>query len=200
MKMVEITNRAIMNELEKLNARLERAEKTLEKKRAAAEKLGVANWTNEDHAEYMKTVPVDENGWILDKVAIKKRGAWFDLSCAEEDVKEAKERIENAERRLEKSDAAVEEYRKEVEAIEDLKRKEELFKKNFEQEQKEWAKDGITLTARYTGITPNGKRFCIEGNNGFTNRSRHCFTLYIDGKTIFTSGEFWRAYGVIKRS
>ncbi len=199
MKMVEITNRAIMNELEKLNARLERAEKALEKKRAAAEKIGVADWSWEEWNAFMQTVET-KNGWIVNKEDVKKNGAWSDLWGAKRDIKDIKEQIANAERRLAKSEAAVEKYHKEVEAIEDLKRKEELFKLEFEKEQKEWAKDGITLTARYTGITPNGKRFWIEGNNGFTNRSRHCFTLYIDGKTIFTSGEFWRAYGVIKRS
>ena len=69
----------------------------------------------------------------------------------------------------------------------------------FEKEQKQWAKDGITLEARYYGTTPNGKRFYIERNNGVTFRSMHCFTLTIDGETIFTSGEFWRAYAEIKR-
>ena len=199
MKMVEITNRAIMNELEKLNARLQRAEKALEKKRAAAEKIGVADWSWEDWYAFMQTVET-KNGWIVNKEDVKKNGAWSDLWGAERDIKDIKEQIANAERRLAKSEAAVEEYHKEVEAIEDLKRKEELFKLEFEKEQKEWAKDGIKLVSRYTGETPSGKWFQIEGNNGFTNRSRHCFTLYIDGKTIFTSGEFWRAYGVIKRS
>ena len=39
MKMVEIKHRSIMNELNKLNARLERAEKALSKKQAIAEKM-----------------------------------------------------------------------------------------------------------------------------------------------------------------
>ena len=101
---------------------------------------------------------------------------------------------------LDKAEAELNAYHEEVERIEDLKKKEELFKLEFEQEQKEWAKDGITLKGRYYGTTPQGKKFWIEGNNGFTRRSLHCFTLTIDGETIFTSGEFWRAYGVIKNS
>ena len=54
--------------------------------------------------------------------------------------------------------------------------------------------------SRYNGFTPSGKRFTIYGNSGVTIRSRHCYTLYIDGKVIFTSGEFWRCYLNIKNS
>ena len=138
MKMIEITSRSIMAELEKLNTRLEKAQARLVKKSTAAEK------------------------------------------------------------RLAKADEKVAEYRAQVEAMEDLKSKEELQKLEFEQEQKEWAKDGITLEYRYTGKTPKGETFLIAGNNGYTERSLHCVTLYIGGETIFTSGEFWRAYAVIK--
>ena len=90
-------------------------------------------------------------------------------------------------------------YHKEVQKITDLKEREKLMQAEFEKEQKQWAKDGITLEERYYGTTPNGKRFYIERNNGVTFRSMHCFTLTIDGETIFTSGEFWRAYSEIKR-
>lgn len=201
MKQIEISFRASANELDKLSTRLERAEKALAKKRAAAEKAGVAEWTADDRRAYMETVPTTENGWILDKEAGKKNGAWFDLYSAKRDVEEINGKIERAVKRFEKVEEKVQQYRAEVEAINDLKKKEELFKKEFEEEQKEWAKDGIVLNDRYDGITPSGKRFSIYGNSGMTMRSRHCFTLTIEGKgVVFTSGEFWRAYGIIKKS
>lgn len=200
MKMVEITYRSNMNELNKLNARLERQEKALAKKLAIAEKEGVADWTRADHRAWLDTVETTDMGRIINKADIKKNGAWFDLFGARMDVEETKKSIERAESRLDKAVEKLEEYRAEVAEIDDLKAKEELWKLEFEQEQKEWAKDGITLEDRYTGRTPSGKKFSIWGNNGFTHRSWHCFTLYIDGEVIFTSGEFWRAYGVIKNS
>ena len=200
MKMVEIKHRSIMNELNKLNARLERAEKTLAKKQALAEKMGVSEMTNDEHREWLNTVETTDMGWIVNKADQKKNGAWYDLHSAKRDVEDIKGQIERAEKRFEKAEESLKEYREEVERIASLKEKEALWKAEFEQEQKEWAKDGITLESRYTGLTPQGKRFLIYGNNGFTVRSLHCFTLYIDGQTIFTSGEFWRAYGVIKNS
>lgn len=39
------------------------------------------------------------------------------------------------------------------------------------------------------GKTKSGKGFTLEGNRGFTNRSRYCYTLTIEGiGCIFTSG------------
>lgn len=199
MKRVEIKFTAIANELEKLTARLERAEKRLEKKMAKAEKLGVSNWTRDDRDAWIKTIEMD-NGWIVNKKDIEINGAWFELICAKSDVEDIKRSIEKTEARLAKADAEVEAYHKEIEEVEDLKKKEELRKLEFEAEVKEWKKDGITLEARYYGYTPSGKRFYIHGNSGMTIRSRHCVTLIIDGDTIFTSGEFWRAYNAIKNS
>lgn len=201
MKMVEISYRSISNELLKLNARLERAQKALEKKQAKAEKLGVADMDNDAHREWLKTVETTDMGWIVNKKDQQMNGAWFDLYSAQEDVKEVERLIANAEKRFDKAEEKVEAYHRELEEEADLKAKEELMKKEFEAEQKEWAKDGITLERRYHGITPNGKRFSIEGNSGWTNRSRHCFTLYLEGQgVVFTSGEFWRAYGVVKNN
>lgn len=199
MKRIEITYRSNLNELDKLNAKLERAEKNLEKKRAAAEKMGVAEWSVNEWRAWMDTVET-ENGWILNKEDVKKNSAFDGLWCAERDLEEVKEAIERAEKRFAKIEKKLDEYRAEVEKIEDLKMKEELWKLEFEQEQKEWKKDGITLEGRYYGTTPSGKRFTIVRNWGFTKRSLHCYTLTVDGKTVFTSGEFWRAYGDIKNN
>lgn len=199
MKRVEITYRSVSNEMDKLNKRLERAVKSYEKKLAKAEKLGVADWTNADRREWLNTVPT-ENGWIVNKEDVKKNGAWFDMDMAKSEIERVKEDIAHAEKRLAKAEVEYEEHIKEVEAITDLKQKEQLQTLEFEAEKKEWLKDGITLEGRYYGITPNGKHFNIYGNNGYTLRSRHCFTLVIEGDIIFTSGEFWRAYGVVKNS
>ena len=117
-----------------------------------------------------------------------------------DDVQEIKEKIERAERNLAKAENELEAYREEVAKIEDLKQKEALWKAEFEEEQKVWAKDGIKLEGRYYGTTPKGKRFNIYRNSTCTDRGIHCFTLYIDGETIFTSGEFWRAYAKVKNN
>ena len=203
MKRVEITYRSEANELGKLNARLERAEKTLAKKLANAEKYGVAEWTVEQHSEWLKTVDT-ENGWLVNNEDINRNGAWYDLISAEREVEDIKDRMQKAERRFEKAREELLDYLDKVTMIEDLKKREELIKQEFEQEQKVWAKDGITLTGRYMGVTPKGKRFWIERNNGWTERSWHCWTLTFasDGKayTVFTSGEFWRAYLYIKNN
>ena len=50
------------------------------------------------------------------------------------------------------------------------------------------------------GTTPNGKRFVVYINNGWTDRSRYCFTLRINGNTLFTSGTFQKAYATIVRT
>ncbi len=200
MKMVEITYNKEVKELEKLNARLERAKKAYEKKLETAKKYGVENWTVDDRHKWLETVETTENGFIVNKSDIKINSAWFDMVCAEDEVKDLEKSIEKAEKRFEKAEIKLDEYHKEVKKIADLKEREKLMQAEFEKEQKQWAKDGITLEARYYGITPNGKRFYIERNHGETFRSLHCFTLTIDGETIFTSGEFWRAYIEIKRS
>lgn len=50
----------------------------------------------------------------------------------------------------------------------------------------------------FKGVTANGKRWTLEGNNGWTERSRYCGTLYIEGEgTIFTSGRLDRAFDYI---
>lgn len=201
MKRVEITFTKYQKELEKLNARLERAEAAYEKKLAIARKYGVENWTSEDRRAWSETVETTPTGFFINKEDEKINMAWWNLTCAESEIEDIKGAIERAEKRLEKAEAEVSKYYAELDKIQDMKDKEALMQAEFEQEQKEWAKDGITLEGRYYGLTPTGKRFVIYGNNfGFTDRSLHCFTLRIDGKTIFTSGEFWRAYAVVKKN
>lgn len=196
-KMVEIKAMAIIKELAKLEARLERAEKALVKAEAKVEKLG-CKWTYEEREEWLKTIEI-VNGWIVNKEDVEKNGAFREWRSALYDIKDYKEQIEKAERRLEKAEEKVEIEKAKEAALEDAKAKEARWEAEFEEEQKEWAKDGIKLEKRYSGMTPKGKYFNILGNSGFSTRSMHCFTLYINYEVIFTSGEFWRAYAEIKK-
>lgn len=43
--------------------------------------------------------------------------------------------------------------------------------------------------SRIFGITPEGKKWYAEANHyGWTDRTKHCFTLFINGEMVFTSG------------
>lgn len=200
MKRVELTFAKYQKELEKLNSQLERAKKAYEKKYANAVKYGVEDWTSEDRNNWVQTTERTPSGFFINREDEKKGAAWWDLILAKEAVKDIEDKIIRAEARLEKSENEVKKYYNDLDRINDLKAKEEFSKKQFEEEQREWAKDGITLEGRYYGNTPTGKHFEIYSNRGFTDRSRHCFTLWINGRTIFTSGEFWRAYAIIKNN
>lgn len=196
--MVEIKFRSICKDLEKLHNQLERAEKRLVKAEAKAKKMNAEFETHEAYRAWIESVPTD-GGWIINKEDVERNGAYRELTSARYDIKDLTERIEKAERRFQTAQEKMEDQRKAIQIIEDQKKKEELMKLEFEEEQREWAKDGITLEERYWGRTPKGLKFFIERNNGYTERSWHCFTLYIDGEVIFTSGEFWKAYAIIMK-
>lgn len=200
MKRAEISYRAEVKEMEKLEKQLERRIKALEKAQAKAEKLGVAEWTNEERNAWLQTVET-EGFLIKNKADIDKNGAWFSLFGAKRDLQETEQAIEKCKARLEKKEEA---YTSCLNDQTEYEKREDLIKETLEEMAKEWAKDGITLEGiRYGfyGKTPQGKSFVIYRNSyGYTRRSLHCFTLKIDGQTIFTSGLFWRAYGVIKNS
>lgn len=52
----------------------------------------------------------------------------------------------------------------------------------------------INVGRSNTGVTKSGKKFFWEGNNGLTERSRYCGSLYIEGVgTVFTSGTITKA-------
>ena len=176
---------SINKELEKLNKSKERLEKALEKKTAEAEKQNI----NITEAEWFA---MRDNTDITEK----QYAAYIDLYGARRDLKDVLKRIEKVSRRKEDSETAVK-------TAYEKKTAEEIERQKAE-EIAEWAKDGITvedMSSNFVyGKTPKGKKFCIYGNNGMTERSRHCFTLTIDGETIFTSGEFYRAYRTVKNS
>lgn len=201
MRISEIQYRAEVKEWEKLQARLERQKKALEKAEAKAEKYGVKDWTRADYRAWIETVEVNESYFIKNKADQDKNGAWFDLGMKRDAVEDTEKSIARCEARLEKKMETFEKDTAEREELEKVTGKEELMKLSFEQEKKEWLKDGIILEDRYSGFTPQGKHFIIYGNNfGMTKRSLHCYTLRIAGETIFTSGLFWRCYSVVKNS
>lgn len=209
--MMEKKAESIRKELEKLNARLARQQAKLSKKSAAAEKVG-ATCTREEWYAGMREAYTAE-----------QKNAWFELDCAFDDVAETERQIANAETRLAKVTCKVEAQQEananEAAEIERVNKIETRFL-TFEQmvanrtrakeEYEEWLsefkaecmKDGIKIeeaTANYfSGWTKGGKRFRMEGNNGWTERSFHCYTLRIAGETIFTSGEFLTGYRYLK--
>ena len=80
------------------------------------------------------------------------------------------------------------------------------YDKLFEKLSKVWLQYGdkalamnyTDLGSRKKGITPNGKTWILDMNCGWTERSRHCGTLYIEGEgTIFTSGTIAKAFEYI---
>lgn len=178
----ELKAKSINTELEKLNARRDRNIKTLEKKAAIAEKFGM-NVTREEWFELREEATPDQSA------------AYLNLSIARGELEDTEHRIATLSRNAEKVQRTV---TARAEAIS----KEEAERRAAE-EIKRWADDGITvkhMTSNFiVGETPKGEFFRIEGNNGFTERSRHCFTLQIGKETVFTSGEFYRAYAIIKR-
>ena len=198
MKRVEMSFYKEQKELDKLYAQLERAKKSYEKKLTVAVKYGVDTWDHKQHSDWLKTVETINGMYIAHKEDIKKNEAWWGLFSVTMDIEDIEDRIERAEKRVAKAQEKVQVYYDDIAKIEDIKEKEKLMQKTFEEEKKEWAKDRITLEDRYYGTTPKGNKFIIYGNNGITQRSFHCVTLRVNGETIFTSGEFWRAYAYIK--
>lgn len=68
----------------------------------------------------------------------------------------------------------------------------------FENGEKALALHYTQTGQRIQGVTASGKRWMLEGNNGWTNRSRYCGTLYIEGGgCIFTSGRLDRVFDYI---
>lgn len=80
------------------------------------------------------------------------------------------------------------------------------YDKMFEKMAKVYVKHGErALAMQYTdtgaikkGTTPNGKQWVLCGNCGWSERSRYCGSLYIEGMgTIFTSGTLAKAFEYI---
>lgn len=203
MRLAEISFRAEVKELEKLEAQYERRVKALDKAKAKAEKYGVAEWTSEERNAWLETVEKD-GYYIKNKEDVNKNGAWFDLLLAKDHLQETERALERCKERLEKKEEAYNEVLAQVEE-EKIEKRDDLIKVTLEEMIKEWAKDGIKLEGAngrmFWGKTPQGKSFYIDGNRyGYTTRTLNCYSLSIDGETIFTSGLFWRAYHKIKNN
>lgn len=71
-------------------------------------------------------------------------------------------------------------------AAEEKKQRKAEAKKAAEDFENEFIRNG---KAWKDGFTKSGKRFILDGNCGMTERSRHCYTLTIEGLgCVFTSG------------
>lgn len=108
MRKAEIEYNSELKELEKLQARLERNRKSLEKKIAQAEKMGVVDWTREDYTNFIENVETvgQEEGYICSMIKnkddIKKNSAYLDLRHAENEFKDTERQIARCEERLAK--------------------------------------------------------------------------------------------------
>ena len=207
--MIERQAASVQKEIEKLNARLVREKAQLAKKTAAAEKIG-ANCTRAEWFAGMREAYTDEQRWAFTEV-------W----SAQNDVEDTEGRIANAEKRLAKLTGKVEAANEvnaretaEVERIGNIEnawvsatpeqveanaaRRKAEYDKWLAEFKAECLKDGVIIDRVcgrfFTGTTADGYRFCVDGNCGWTNRSRKCYSLTINGNLIFSSGEFITAY------
>ena len=203
--MAEKKAESIRKEIEKLEKRLARNQGLLEKRIAKAEKVN-ANWSHEEFFQHRDTDMTQEQ-WA----------AYFDKYSTEMDIEDIADRLENAKSRLSKILPKVEEVNAEKAEDERLNIMESRFyraSKSAEEREAEYQawlkwfkaeclKDGVEIIEAngwmVFGNTKSGKRFCMFGNSGYTVRSLHCYTLKIDGETIFTSGDFSTAYRIVKK-
>ena len=221
MTMNEKKMESIEKEIAKLAKSLERYERILEKKTAICIKLG-CNWTDKEYENIINQLHKRHEGETIvpfgnddDLITGKQNGAYFDKEIAKDNVDDCKRKLENTERRYLKVSETVrheneknEKFRKAYAQASEMER--QMLREKAEEEYQKWLawfkaeclKDGITVeeacNSWVVGYTPNGKRFCFIINNGYTERSWHCYSLRIDGNTVFTSGEFWRCYDTVK--
>lgn len=209
MTQVERKAESIRKDIEKLQKRLDAHKARLAKKIATAEKF--------DALEYKDEWDKTENGFRTGD-NLKEFSAWFDVCCETREVKEIEKSLEHAKEKLNKMLPKLEDD--EANRIEEarMERMENSFfqmsqksKEEHEAEFQAWLKkfkaeclqDGVIIEDYegwwISGKTASGKNFALYGNNGFTDRSRHCYTLYIGKTMIFTSGEFATAYKMLKK-
>ena len=90
--------------------------------------------------------------------------------------------IEYYRKHIEKHEATIAEISKEAAKLADEEEQKAMIKAMAE----DMAKRGFADT----GYTTNGLRYRIDHNKyGFTDRTAHCFTMWVEGKgMVFTSG------------
>lgn len=209
--MVEKKAESIRKEIAKLEARLEKHEAKLAKVTAKAEKMDALEFKE----IWNETNP--ENPMMRKSEHIPYVSAYMDYFSEKREVEDIKSRLENANKRLEKLMPKVDEVEAEakdtariagIEAgwlhnIKTAEEKKAEYEAWLAQFKAECLKDGIIIEEAtgswVSGITASGKRFCMYINSGFTERSMHCYTLRIDGETIFTSGDFTTGYRIIRK-
>ena len=199
---------SIEKEITKLNERIARAEMKLEKKTAAAEKQN-AIWTQDEHYDLM----------TAGQISAKQEDAWFDYFCAQRELDDLQDSLERAEKRLAKATGiyeANETKRAQADEIDRIGAEwiEAIRNQSAEEREREYqkwlagfkarcAKDGVIIHKAshhmVSGKTKSGKNFWMFINSGATTRSLHCYSLRIDGTTVFTSGDFGTAYARVKR-
>jgi hypothetical protein len=68
----------------------------------------------------------------------------------------------------------------------------------FENGEKALAMNFTQSGRQFNGVTANGKRWTLYGNCGYSERSRYCGTLYIEGEgCVFTSGRLDKVFDYI---
>lgn len=194
---------SIRKELEKLRKSLDRQSGILAKKTAKCVKLG-CDWTDEEWREHR------DNGTMTDK----QDEAWFERVCTESQVEDLNRRIANATKRFEKmagiveQDTAKAEEAGKVVAIDEAwvqaqaGKAEELYRAWKAMVERFFEENGITageITGSFiSGKTATGKTFIVYINSGMTDRSNHCYTLRVDGYTVFTSGTLGTCFAYIR--
>lgn len=193
-------------QLAKLYKSLDRYTNLFEKKQQKCIKLN-CNWSDEEWCQHR-----DANDCTT-----AQRQAYFDMDVQQSYIDDTKYRIGTLERTLRKQEQKVKEENEKDEAFKaeytrlsdaEIKLSQEMAKAEYEAWLKKFKadclKDGVVVeeakSFMVNGTTPSGKRFAIILNNGWTERSRHCYSVRIESDTIFTSGEFWRAYQTVKNN
>ncbi len=184
-------------DVEKAQKGIERHTKWAEKKEAKCRKLDCL-WTDEEFEEHRDNGTMTNDQWA----------AYFDYYCNQKDIKEYERQLTMAYKHLDKVLNKADDKAKKQEEEDHLtamttkyETQEVDYEKWLAEFKAECLKDGIVIedaTSNFiSGLTKNSKQFAMSINNGFTYRSWHSYTLYIEGETIFTSGLFETGYRYI---
>lgn len=201
MTRTEMTVQKYSKELTKLYQRRERIQGLLKKN---IDKLALHGFT-------VTTFDRD----LYDSLSDKDKESMWNVAIYEGELKDIERSINSTTKNLNKYtdrfeaeqhcaqiDAEINERANYADRLAD-KLTEEEIKAMQEQVRREWAKDGIIIEEfrdyGLYGTTPSGKHFSTYINNGMTERSWHCYTLFIDGAVMFTSGTMANCYKTIKR-
>lgn len=190
--------------LNKLYERLNKNNELLKKKIAKCIALD-CNWTDEEWCNHRDTNDMTDSQYTAYfSMGVKQdeiTDLQYSISCLEKTLKKQEQKVREDN---EKNEAFQAEYNhlNNVEVNLNKAMKENEYKEWLAQFKQDCLKDGIIVedacSSFIYGTTPSGKSFMISSNDGYTERSWHCYSVRINGNTIFTSGEFWRAYNTVK--